>query len=179
MNRLRTPLTMLAVATGLLIPAGIAQAATSAPAPASHHAALTALPASRTQLASAQAAGAATTTIAASAQSTENAATGSCRSLYAAAEVHDSGDRIPSLNNADGVWTQNTLADGGCGYQGRIHIKCQFSDGSTHDYDGGWIYPENLNDAQSCPSGSFLIGAAWQSRGGPGQTVDTDWFYGP
>lgn len=156
MKKSRMALTGLAVAAGLLIPAGVAQAATSAPAPALYQQA-PAVPAT-----SIQATGVVTSP------------TTSCRSLWSAVAASNPSEPGPANNFAVGIWTSN-----GCDYQGRIHIKCEFSDGSTHDYDGGWVRSNDFNDAASCPSGSYLIGAAWQSRGGPGQSVDTDWFFGP
>jgi hypothetical protein len=156
MNKFRMALTGLALtgfalAAGLLIPAGVAQAATSAPAV---H-----------QLA------ADTPTLETLGPQVITVPGTSCAEIFTPSLSSVSGDPVPAYNFAEAFWDTNS-----CGLQGRIHIKCEFGDGSTHDYDGGWVTSIGLNDAASCPAGSVLIGAAWQSRGGPGQTVNTDWF---
>jgi hypothetical protein len=78
----------------------------------------------------------------------------------------------PFINGAQAEWIVN-----GCHYQGRVHIKCEFSGDRFHDYNGGWVRSVGLNDRAVCASGGLLFRAAWQWRIGPGHTVHTQWFF--
>jgi hypothetical protein len=124
MKRFIMALSVLVAAVGLLIPAGMAQAATTAAGPA---------PA--------------------------QAATSSCSRGV---------NGVVGPTSALLFWTENS-----CNDQGRTHIKCEFSNFTTHNYNGGWVRPVGLDDVARCAPGSSLIAVAWQWRIGPGHPVHT------